>query len=105
MGAMIDQLAAAVGTATEVVTVKLGSVPVRVLPQLDWRYEAIEAVQRGDFYTWALGATVNDLKVTPAGKKTGANDADAFAGGKFTVRELIQFLSDYETAAGITLGK
>ncbi len=102
---LLDQIAAAVGAAAEPVKVKLGKVTVRVLPQLDWTYDSLEAIQRGDFKAWAAGALVNDAKTTAAGKTTGSNDGALFAAANPTVRELIQFLSDYEAAAGISLGK
>jgi hypothetical protein len=90
-------LFAAAGSATQSVDVPLGDAKVTVLPQMDWKYSGIEAVQRGDFREWARSAFAID--------NDGRDGAEQWSAADPTVRQLVDFFSDYADATGISLGK
>jgi hypothetical protein len=105
----LDDALKAMGSATEPVTVAIGTKKVRVKPPMQWRQSAMRALRSGDFDGWAATSLVNDLKTstTKAGveRTTGADDSLIWFEADPTNAELIQFLSDYQQAAGIELGK
>lgn len=81
---------AALGGATEIIELKFRDTTIKVLPQMEWPWDAVESIQKGDFTGWARDALV---------------DGATFIAAKPTLGEYIQLLADYEKTAGIGLGK
>jgi hypothetical protein len=100
----LDNAIKALASATEPTSVPLAGKVVRVLPPMDWRQSAMTAIRRSDFDTWARACLVNDLEVVD-GKPTGSDDVAIWLEADPTNREVVQFMADYEAAAGQDLGK
>lgn len=103
MSALEDAIKA-LGSATEPTLVPLGDEIVRVLPPMDWRQSAMDAIRAGDWNAWALRVLVNDREVVD-GKVTGQDDVQLWRDADPTNRQVIEFLNAYRDAAGQAPGE
>ena len=91
MASLQDALKAQ-AAATEPLPVPLGDKTVRVLPPLDWRSSATEAIGQGRFTTWAHGALHPDDVAT-------WDEVDP------TNRQVVAFFDAYKELAGQAPGE
>lgn len=93
-------------TSTEPLEVKFQDWVVRVKPPMQWRQSAMEAINTGQFNTWARGALVNDYKPGKGDvKESGSDDVAVFVAADLTNAEVIEFFAAYADAAGQSPGE
>lgn len=98
-------LDALLASGTDPITVPLAGVNIRVKPVLDWQDDALEYLMSGQFRSWASTSLVNDLNVVD-GVTTGSDDFELWKAAKPSLRQVVQFVTDYSNnAGGLDLGK
>lgn len=102
----IDAAIQAAMAATEPTVVTACGLTVRVLPPMQWRQSAMEAIRSGQINAWARVAMVNDYKPAEGtAKASGSNDGAAFVTADLMNTQILEFFAAYAAVAGQSPGE